>query len=204
MRHLNRWSIQISGAMMLSGALMLLVLPLQWVAAVFAAASWHELCHIFAVRLCGGSIHSMNVGDSGTIMECRLMTPGREVICVLAGPFGSLLLLTVVTWLPRTALCGCFHGLYNLIPIYPLDGGRALRTASFTLLPRQRAETLCTVIAYVVTVLFVILALVGTFVLNLGAFPLLLVTVLLFRMKREKLLANCRNRGYNRPTIVKR
>jgi len=204
MGYRNRWNIQISGTMLLSGALMLLVLPLQWVMAVLIAAFWHELCHILAVKLCGGSIRSMEVGDSGAVMECREMTPGREVICVLSGPFGSMLLLCLVKWFPRIAICGCFHGLYNLIPVYPLDGGRALQAAAFALLQRDQAESLCMVVRYAVTILFISFALIGTFVLNLGAFPLMLVAILLFRMKREKLLANCRNRGYNRPTIVKR
>ena len=204
MGYRNNWNIQISGAILLSCALMLLVLPIQWVAAVLIAAFWHELCHILAVRLCGGRIYHVNIGDGGTIMESRAMTPGREVICVLAGPLGSLLLLTFVTWFPRTALCGCFQGLYNLIPVYPLDGGRALQTVVFAFLPQERAESLCTGIAYAVTALIIELAIAGTFVMDLGAFPLLLAGFLLFRMKREKLLANFRNRGYNRPTMVKR
>ena len=204
MLQLNKWSLQISGTMMLSGALMLLVLPLQWVAAVLAAALWHELCHIFAVRLCGGSVHSMNVGDSGTVLECRAMTAGKELICVLAGPLGSILLLCLVTWFPRLALCGCFHGLYNLIPVYPLDGGRALRTASYAIFRQKGADTICLVVERTAFVLLCCIALYGAFELKMGTAPLLLAAILLFRMKREKLLANCRNRGYNRSTIVKR
>lgn len=199
MRHWNKWNVQISGAALLSIALMLLVLPLQWVAAALAAACWHELCHIVAVRLFGGKIGSISVGDSGAVMECGAMKPGREVVCILAGPFGSLLLLLLAKWLPRTALCGLFHGLYNLIPLFPLDGGRALRAAAFALLPYQRAEALCLFAGYAAVLLTFCLTAYGSFALKLGMYPLLVSGVLLFRLKREKLLANCRVRGYNRP-----
>ena len=190
--------------MLLSAALMLLILPLQWILAAGAAALWHELCHIIAVRLCGGTFHRVNIGDGGIVMECKPMSLEKEVLCFLAGPLGSLLLLTLATCFPKIALCGFVHGLYNLIPVYPLDGGRALQAAAFVFLPRERAETFCVGTAYVAVIAVVCLAAVGVFVWKLGVLPVLLAAILLFRINREKLLANFRDRGYNRPTIVKR
>ena len=204
MRRWNRWNFQISSQMLLIAALMFLVLPPQWVFAAIVAAVWHELCHVFAVKLCKGRIQTIVVGADGAVIECMLMKPGREAVCILAGPLGRILLLSLANWLPRLALCGCFHGLYNFIPVYPLDGGRALRTLAFALLPPERAEWICTIIGSAVMILIVGVAFAGTFFMDLGALPVLLAGTLLFRMKREKLLANFRDRGYNRPTIVKR
>ena len=137
-------------------------------------------------------------------MECALMNPGRETACILAGPCGSLLLMCFAVWFPRTAVCGFIHGLYNLIPVYPLDGGRALRTVTFGLLSPEWAECICAIAAHTVKMLAVVFALVGTFALDLGLIPVMIAGVLLFHMKREKLLANFQDRGYNRATIVKR
>ncbi len=115
-------------------ALMLLQLPIQWVAAVMAAAAVHEICHAIAVVLCGGSIRSVSLGARGARMDVAIPSPVKELLCALAGPMGSLLLLLVGNWFPRLAICGAFHGIYNLLPVYPLDGGRALRCAA-ALLP---------------------------------------------------------------------
>ena len=190
--------------MLLGLALMLLVLPLRWVIAVFVAAIWHELCHFLAVLLCGGAFQRVRVGVEGAVVECAPMGLCREVLSILAGPLGSLLLVCFAAWFPQVALCGFVHGLYNLIPVYPLDGGRVLRTAAFVLLPVERAENVCAIVVHSVKALAVALAVIGTFVLDLGFLPLLTAGFLLFRMKREKLLANFRDRGYNRATIVTR
>lgn len=204
MRHPNRGSMRISGMALLYAVLMLLVLPLRWVIAVMVAAVWHELCHMIAVKLCGGTLQSVSIDTEGAVMECVPMKPFREVVCILAGPLGSILLLCFAKWFPVTALCGCCHGLYNLLPVYPLDGGRALKAIMIAYMTPKRAERICLITAYVVMALMVSLALIGAFVYDLGLFPMLLAGTVLFRMKREKLLANFGDRGYNRPTIVKR
>ena len=60
-------------------------------------------------------------------MEASLSGFRRELLAVLAGPAGSLLLLSLYRVLPRVAVCAAVQGFYNLLPIEPLDGGRALR-----------------------------------------------------------------------------
>ena len=61
------------------------------------------------------------------------MSPIREAICALAGPLGSFSLLLISEYFPEAAVCGLIQGAYNLIPVYPLDGGRLMRC----LLPRK-------------------------------------------------------------------
>ena len=65
----------------------------------------------------------------GAAIDAVLPGQGRELLAVLAGPVGSLLLLGVHRWFPRLALCGLVQGLFNLLPVRPLDGGRALYLA---------------------------------------------------------------------------
>ena len=93
----------------------------------FLAAFIHECAHYLSIRLLGGQVYGVTLGGNGALMETAPLTPCREAICVLAGPLGSLSLLLMARHFPEAAVCGLVQGAYNLIPIYPLDGGRILR-----------------------------------------------------------------------------
>lgn len=108
-------------------ALLLLVLPIRWLVAAVLAAAFHEGCHMAAVYLLGGRCEGIRLSARGARMEASLSGFRRELLAVLAGPAGSLLLLSLYRVLPRVAVCAAVQGFYNLLPIEPLDGGRALR-----------------------------------------------------------------------------
>lgn len=106
--------------------LLLFLIPIKWIVAWVLAAGFHEICHWFAVRLCGGEIHRITIGLGGAKMECSPMSNGKRVFAVLSGPIGGLLPLALARWIPRTALCCWFLSMYNLLPLLHLDGGRVL------------------------------------------------------------------------------
>lgn len=117
---------RISPAACILAAMLVLVLPMRWILAAMSAALVHELSHIAAVKLCGGNIQDFYIGSRGALIRAEAMSRWKTLICVLAGPVGSLLLLPLLQWIPRIAFCGLVHAAYNLVPLYPLDGGRAL------------------------------------------------------------------------------
>ena len=168
-------------------ALMVLVLPVRWLLAVFAAALFHELCHCAMIRLCGGRTLSVQIGGSGTTLETEAMTPGKELLCALAGPVGGLLLLTMMRWLPRLVICAAIQSLYNLIPVYPLDGGRALRCFLSFLFPREKAETISLWVERLCLAGILGLGMYGTFFLRLGWMPLIYAGILLYQLSRRKI-----------------
>lgn len=172
-------------AAMLILALTLLILPLQWIVAMVLAAAVHELCHYGVARLLGGSVDRFRLGLWGAKMEIRGLTAGKELVCALAGPIGGLLLLPFARIIPRTALCAAAQSLYNLLPLYPLDGGRALRCLLQILLPPEPAWEVCRWIQTGCLIGIGILGCYGTFALGLGAIPLLVSCLVIVRAIRE-------------------
>lgn len=131
---------RLTGDACILGALALLLLPLNWLVAAILAASFHELCHYLALRICGVRMFGLRIGSGGALMETESMDARRELICALSGPAGSILLLSVVRWMPELAICAGIQGLFNLLPLYPLDGGRAVRSLLTLLWPDRREQ----------------------------------------------------------------
>ena len=102
------------------------VLPL-----VALSALCHELGHLGALRLAGAEVESVRLTAFGAEIQAdtRYLPYGREILCTLAGPAVNLVLALV---LARAAgdyvLAGAnlLLGLFNLLPVPSLDGGRAL------------------------------------------------------------------------------
>lgn len=181
----NRLRFGISAAACVLLALAVLVLPIRWILAAIAAAVWHELFHVATVYLCGGSISGLTIDGNGAVMDAHPMSKGRELICSLAGPLGGFLLLLFVRWIPRTAICAVFHSLYNILPIYPLDGGRALRCGAELILP-LKANQICAGIEKGCLFLIVLLAVYAAVFLKLGLFPLLLTAALYLKVRNTR------------------
>ena len=130
----------------LSIAAMLLIFPPVWMLSMFLAASVHELFHWIAVWLCGGKVLGFTIDAGGIRMDIGPMPPGRELICALAGPLGSAAAACFIHGLPLIGLCALAQGIFNLLPVYPLDGGRAIRCLLLMLFPVGRAEMLSRII----------------------------------------------------------
>lgn len=121
----------------LFGAMLLLTVPLPWLAAAVTAAAFHEVCHLGAIALLGGTVTEIQIGPRGAQIGTRLPGKVQELLCALAGPAGSFLLGCLCRFFPRLAICGWIQGLFNLLPIYPLDGGRVLCCCLELLWPGQ-------------------------------------------------------------------
>lgn len=177
------------------GALLCLTVPLDWLIAGILAACVHELCHMGTVRFLGGRIHSLHIGGAGAIFETTPMEPFREFICVLAGPAGSFALLALSQICPKLALCGLVQGMFNMMPVYPLDGGRALSCAARALLSSQKAGWVCLTVRRLTVLVLIVLSMMGIFVYKLGAFSVIFILLLLCRTAFGKIPCNADELG---------
>ena len=169
----------------------LLLLPIRWVLGWCIAVLVHELGHYIALRLCRVPICLIEVTPFGIRMHAGQMSYGETLLCALAGPLFGLLLLGLSSYMPYTALCAFLQSLFNLLPIYPMDGGRALQ-ATFALL--RIGERVYIAVEGILLFLTVCILVVIMWRLQLGIFP----SVCIGGIFAQKFLANRGNNRYNR------
>lgn len=103
----------------------------------------HEAAHLLLLRSFHVRIRRLRLSASGAILVTDLLPYGRELAVAAAGPAANfLLLLLTARWYPAFALVNLGLFAYNLLPFYPLDGGRILRSLLHMLLPEHVASAL--------------------------------------------------------------
>ena len=93
----------------------------------------HECGHILMLSVCHGRIRTLKMHSRGIGLETNVLSYKNELLVSLAGPVVSLILflcfLPFFKKSPMLLFC-CFSNLIiftlNILPIYPLDGGRVL------------------------------------------------------------------------------
>jgi|SRR5579871_401206 len=118
-----------------------------YVIALFGSVLLHEISHAIVARLYGVRTREIVMFPIGGVSRLDTQPKARqEPLIALAGPafnliFGLILLATQHDFLPleklavptdanlveRIALGNLLLGLFNLLPAYPMDGGRILR-----------------------------------------------------------------------------
>ena len=119
--------------------------------AFLAAAAAHEAGHVMAIYLVGGRVTGIRLGMCDAKIETRGLGYRQEIFCALAGPGMSVLVCLALRKAYATcAAISLLLGLFNAMPVYPLDGGRALRAGLCLVLPLGRAETVSNVVSLAV------------------------------------------------------
>jgi stage IV sporulation protein FB len=104
---------------------------------VLGAALIHEVAHIIFIKICGNTIEQIEVMAFGiNIIKKGYLGYKQDIIIALAGPLVNLLLFFASYYIwynyfpiqELSTFCGINILLFliNILPVLPLDGGRAL------------------------------------------------------------------------------
>ncbi len=141
---------------------------LLWIPILLLSVLVHELAHAAMIGLFGfGPSHIVLTGMGGVTINSRRARPWQDMLISVAGPVSSFALMLLCAWLsagttlgrtdkmlmvflPLMVAANFFWGMFNLIPLAPLDGGHATRDFFRMFLDERRAFTFATWIGIVV------------------------------------------------------
>ena len=111
---------------------------------ILGAAAVHELGHWAVLKVLGVRILGLRISALGAVLavDRRGLSYGKELAAVLAGPAANLLSAAVLARMGLETAAGghMVLGAFNLLPIRPLDGGRALYLGASWLLGPAAGE----------------------------------------------------------------
>ncbi len=137
---------------------------------LFVIVLIHEFGHAFAARQVGGESREIILWPFGGIAFAKVPPrPGAELWAVAAGPLVNVVLYPILYWLLVMAdsqgwtqgnadfgrylvmifLINKWLLIFNLLPIYPLDGGQLLRAVLWFKLGRARSLQVASIIGFV-------------------------------------------------------
>lgn len=141
---------------------------LLWIPILFVSVLIHELAHAAMIAVFGfGASRIVLTGMGGVTINSRRAKPWQDMLISLAGPISSFALMFLCIWiyqafpavrqdrmlialLPRMVSANFFWGLFNLIPVAPLDGGHAVREFFNIFLPDRKSFVVYVWIAMIV------------------------------------------------------
>lgn len=132
--------------------LLLFWLPPVFVVSIFISILLHEMGHAYMAKKYGYTVDNIQIGlfAGQANMNIDSITERHMINIVGAGPWVNLVLISLSLFAYAAFPCQFFNSMYivnlflfifNIIPIFPLDGGRILRSA-LILTTKDRAKSI--------------------------------------------------------------
>lgn len=166
---------------------------------VFLLTLIHEIAHTVAARHFGIEVMEIELFPLGGVVrlkESYIIKSREEIIISLAGPLVNIFLALIAFFLLYFKIVNDFFfnfflisniiiGVFNLIPVFPLDGGRVIRAVLSDKLGSHRATRITIGIGKVVSILLMIAGSYLTY-LSLSYIYIVFLSVFIFYQAREE------------------
>lgn len=163
--------------------LLFLFLPIPTVIAVFISILVHELSHAYVADRLGWMVSGVHIDlFSGSAAIDTNIHERDSIPVVAAGPISNLILAAIsflvaivfpTTFFATMIVVNILLFLFNILPIYPMDGGRLLRDSLYLKLRDRRKSVKISAIVSLITTCLVFAYALWTFSIILMIFCLL-------------------------------
>lgn len=151
------------------------------------AAALHEAGHLCVLRALGVPILRLRLCVTGAILQTPLLGYREELLAAAAGPtVNALLFFASLRGDARFAAVNFGLLCYNLLPFYPLDGGRILRALLSRLLGDRLGAYMERAIGASCLAFLGAAAVYLTCILHAGLWPVAIYACLLLRIAQTK------------------
>lgn len=128
----------------------------------------HESIHLIVARYLGFSGFTVEIYPIGTVLKLKDLeeaTPKEDLIISISGPVGNFvigLLCLGINYFCKSDFINHIMkynlviGIFNLIPVFPLDGGRILRSILATRLIYKKANEIALRISIIIGYIFLL------------------------------------------------
>ncbi len=176
----------------------------------------HEIGHLLMGLLMGMRPNKIEIKPYGVSISFKIKPKDynqkilegnrlqiKKILIAMAGPLTNFIIMNIATNLP----IGIFSKMmiiysnllliiFNLIPIYPLDGGRILKAFLHILVGKRKAEKYSNNSSFIILIALTFLASIGVYYIkNVSIFIIIMFLWILYI--QEDLIYRRRNRIYN-------
>ena len=128
---MKKYSVSVLSLIFVSAFVLIDGSVLSLVAVFFSLL--HEICHVVCLKIIGGRVKRLSARGFSMALDTTFLNYSQECAVALSGPALSLLLFFVFLpfckineYLFFCCFCNLMIFSVNILPVYPLDGGRAL------------------------------------------------------------------------------
>lgn len=171
----------------------------------------HELCHMIMGILLGFKPSKICIMPFGTYISFKIDVEShnkkllkgsfcslKKLIVAFAGPLSNIIIAILFFTQKDYIIIVYINGLlaiFNLLPIYPLDGGRIIKQVLIILLGRPEALKYTNTISNIVLVLVIVVSLIFC-VISRSLIVLVTLLYLIYIRKKEDKLFRMKERAY--------
>ncbi len=128
------------------------------------ASLLHEMAHIIMLYFVGECADSIILAPQGAklVRSGKMISYKSEILVLLAGCILNFTLFAILYSFSESlslklfAVVNLSLGIFNMLPLGTLDGGRILKILLKNILSSQRAELVCKIVSIIVVLAFVV------------------------------------------------